>query len=208
VPTPPPLATADDLQTAMQRTVDSAQAALALRRASARVRRHMRQTVTFVQGDTVILNGGDRVLRLPERPLVVDDANPLTVVELADLGGVQIDCLEQRDYVRSGDELTRGYPWYAPGRLMGWPRRNLGVWAPRVQITYSHGYTELPDDIMDVVLDLAAMNLTNPQNLRSESIDDYSRTFASETIGGMALTDDHKETLQPYMQNLGSLRQS
>ncbi|RRQ81559.1 hypothetical protein [Streptomyces griseofuscus] len=206
MPTPPPLATVDDLQTAMQRSVDVTQATLAIRRASARVRRYMRQTLTFVQGDTVTLNGGDRVLRLPERPLVVDDANPLTVVELADLGGAEVDCLEKRDFVRSGDELTRGYPWYAPGRLMGWPRRNLGVWAPRVQITYSHGYIDLPDDIVDVVLDLATMSLTNPQNLRAESIDDYNRTFASETIGGTALTDDHKESLQPYMQTLGSLR--
>ncbi|MGE7432762.1 hypothetical protein [Kitasatospora sp. NPDC001175] len=204
----PPLAQVADLEAAMQRTIDPMQGALAIRRASARVRRYTRQTITFVSQETIILPGGDRVLRLPDRPLIVDANNPLTVVELADLGGVQITCIEGRDYLRLGDELTRGYPWYAPGRLMGWPRRNLGVWAPRVQITNSHGYQDVPDDIEDVVLDLATMNLTNPQGLRQEVIDDYSRTFASETIGGAVLTDAHKEALAPYRVELTSVRPS
>lgn len=204
--TPPPLAQVADLQTAMQRTVDPTQAALAIRRASARVRRYTRQTITYVSQETIVLPGGDRVLRVPDRPLIVDANNVLTVIELADLGGVQITCVEQRDYIRTGDELTRGYPWYAPGRLMGWPRRNLGIWAPRVQLTYSHGYTVVPDDIEDVVLDLATQSLTNPQGLRQEAIDDYSRTFASETIGGMVLTDAHREALAPYRVELASVR--
>jgi hypothetical protein len=67
-----------------------------------------------------------------------------------------------------------------------------------VRVTYSHGYLEVPDDILDVVLDLATMNLSNPENLRSVAIDDYNRTFASETIGGAALTKSHKEDLRPY----------
>lgn len=206
MPTLPPLASTDDLAAALQRSVDPTQAALAIRRASARVRRYTRQTLSFVSQETIVLPGGDRVLRVPDRPLVVDDQNPLTVVELADLGGVQITCIEQRDYIRTGDELTRGYPWYAPGRLMGWPRRNLGIWAPRVQLTLSHGYQAMPDDIEDVVLDLAAQSLTNPQGLRQEAIDDYSRTFASETIGGMVLTDAHREALAPYRIELTSVR--
>jgi hypothetical protein len=65
-------------------------------------------------------------------------------------------------------------------------------------VTYSHGYTEVPDDIEDVVLDLAAMAMTNPQGLRSESIDDYQRTFAMETIGGPQLSKAHEEALRPY----------
>ncbi|MFJ2579972.1 hypothetical protein [Kitasatospora aureofaciens] len=206
--TPPPLAQVADLQSAMQRTIDPTQAALAIRRASAQVRRYTRQTITVVSQETIVLPGGDRVLRVPDRPLIVDANNPLTVVELADLGGMQITCIEGRDYLRLGDELTRGYPWYAPGRLMGWPRRNLGIWAPRVQLTYSHGYTDIPDDIMDVVLDLATMSMTNPQGLRQETIDDYSRTFASETIGGASLSDAHREILAPYRVELTSLRPS
>lgn len=196
---PTPLATQADLEAALQRTLDPAQAAMAIRRASARVRKHCRQEITLVENDTVTLPGGSRVLRLPQRPVVVDDTHLLTVVELFGISNQEYVALEGRDFTRIGSELTRGEQWWAPTRLMGWPfMRPMGIWADRVRVTYSHGYTEVPDDIVDVVCDLAQMSLTNPQGLRSESIDDYSRTFASETIGGAQLTDQHKEDLRPY----------
>ncbi|MGW0626428.1 hypothetical protein [Streptomyces sp. NPDC002758] len=194
----PPLATAADLQAAGATGSDAA-LELALRRASARVRRYTRQDITFVENDTITLPGGERVLRLPQYPLVVDDAHPLTVTEVADFSGVEWTAIENRDYSRIGNELTRGYPWQAPNRLMGWPwNRALGIWGPKVRLTYSHGYTEIPDDIVDVVLDLATMNLANPENLRQVAIDDFQRTFASETIGSAKLTQQHKEDLRPY----------
>lgn len=195
----PPLATVAELEAALQRSVDSTQADLALRRASARVRRYTMQDITFVADETVELAGGERVLRLPQYPLVVDASHSLTVVEVADFSGVEWTAIEDRDYSRLGNELTRGYPWQAPTRLMGWPwNRAQGVWASKVRVTYSHGYEDVPDDILDVVLDLATMNLSNPENLRSVAIDDYSRTFASETIGGARLSREHKADLRSY----------
>lgn len=195
----PPLATQDDLEAALQRPVDDAQAALALRRASARVRKYARQDFTLVENDTVEIPSRSQVLRLPQRPLVLDGEHPLTVVELYGISDYEYECLEGRDYSRIGTELTRGEAWWAPTRLMGWPwLRPQGIWADRVRVTYSHGYSEIPDDVADIVLDLAAMGLTNPQNLRSEAVDDYNRTFAAETIGGAQLTQDHKDALRPY----------
>jgi hypothetical protein len=194
----PPLATAADLRDAGASGTDAA-LDLALRRASARVRRYTRQDITLVENDSITLPGGEPVLRLPQYPLVVDGAHPLTVVEVADFSGIEWTAIEGRDYSRLGNELTRGYPWQAPTRLMGWPwNRAQGVWAPKVRITYSHGYSEVPEDIVDVVLDLATMNLANPENLRQVSIDDYQRTFASETIGSASLTRDHKDALRPF----------
>lgn len=196
---PTPLATQADLEAALQRTLDPAQAAMAIRRASARVRKHCRQQITVVENETVTLPGNGRVLWLPQRPVIVDDTHPLTVVELFGITNQEYTALEGRDFTRIGTQLTRGESWWTPTRLMGWPwLRPQGVWAQRVRVTYSHGYTEIPDDIVDVVLDLAAMNMTNPQGLRSESIDDYSRTFAAETIGGAQLTAEHKVALRPY----------
>lgn len=196
---PTPLATQADLEAALQRSLDATQAAMAIRRASARVRKYCRQELSLVENETITLPGNSRVLRLPQRPLVVDDTHPLTVVELFGLTNVEYTALEGRDFTRIGSELTRGEAWWAPTRLMGWPwMRPQGIWAQRVRVTYSHGYSEIPDDVVDVVLDLAAMSMTNPQGLRSESIDDYSRTFAAETIGGAQLSDDHKEALRPY----------
>lgn len=194
----PPLATAADLRNAGATGTD-AELELALRRASARVRRYTRQDITFVENDPFELPGGGRVLRLPQYPLVVDVTHPLTVVEVADFSGVEWEAVEGCDYSRLGNELTRGYPWQAPNRLMGWPwNRAQGVWSPKVRGIYSHGYVEIPDDLVDVVLDLATMNLSNPENLRQVSIDDYQRTFASETIGSAKLTRQHKEDLRPY----------
>jgi hypothetical protein len=194
----PSLATAADLEAAGATGTAEAMD-LALRRASARVRRYTRQDITFVADETVELSGGERVLRLPQYPLLVDGSHALTVVEVADFGGVEWTAVEGQDYSRLGNELTRGYPWQAPTRLMGWPRtRPQGVWAPKVRVTYSHGYDEIPDDIVDVVLDLATMNLTNPGNLREVAIDDYRQVFASETIGGARLSKSHKEDLRSY----------
>ena len=196
---PTPLATQADLEAALQRTLDPAQAAMAIRRASARVRKYTRQTITLVESETITLPGNGRVLRLPQRPLVLDDTHPLTVVELFGIANVEYTAFEGRDFTRIGTELTRGEAWWAPTRLMGFPwLRPQGIWAQRVRVTYSHGYAEIPDDIVDVVLDLAQMSMTNPQGLRSESIDDYSRTFAAETIAGAQLTPEHKDALRPY----------
>lgn len=200
---PTPLATQADLEAALQRTLDPAQAAMALRRASARVRKHCRQQFTLIENDTSTLPGNGRILRLPQRPIVVDDTHPLTVVELFGIANQEYQALEGRDFTRIGTELTRGEQWWAPTRLMGWPfMRPMGIWAQRVRVTYSHGYSEVPDDVVDIVLDLAAMGMTNPGGLRqeAESIDDYSRsrTYASETIGGPQLSQDQKEALRPY----------
>lgn len=194
----PPLATAADLGSA----ADSASAAdvdLALRWASGRVRKYTGQVISFVADDTIEVPGGMQKLLVPQRPLVVDATHTLTVVEIEVPGSVERTLTENTDFTRLGNELTRGYPWYSPTRTMGWPwRQQQGVWAPKVRLLYSHGYMEIPDDVVEIVVDLAKMNLANPENLRSIAIDDYSRTFAAETIGGARLTRAHKEDLRPY----------
>lgn len=196
---PTPLATQSDLQDALGRDIPTRQAVMALRRASARVRKYCRQELTLVENETILLPGNGRVLYLPQRPVVVDATHPLTITELFGIANVEYPALEGRDYTRVGSELTRGHPFYEPTRFMGFPfMRPQGVWSERVRVLYSHGYTTVPDDILDIVLDLATMNVSNPGNLRDEAVDDYKRTFASETIGGAQLTADHKEALRPY----------
>lgn len=166
--------------------INAAAATQALTDASGLVRAISRQQIDFVAGDTVILTGGERILALPQRPVVVDGSNPLTAVELGDYGGIDFVMLEGRDFVRTGDQLKRGYPWWynTSTRLMGWPwRRPFWVWAPRVRVTYSHGYQTIPDVVVAFVLSAAATLYTNPGLLRSFTIDDYSETYATETLG-------------------------
>lgn len=205
----PPLASADDLITHIQRDIPSAAAELAIRRASARVRNHTRQVISFVANDTIEIPGGDRVLRVPQRPLVVSDRYPLTVVEVGEFGAPDLPMVEGRDFVRTGSQLTRGHPYHPGTRTLGWPwTRVLGVWAPTVRLTYSHGYFSVPDDIADVVLELATVNVTNVAGLRSESIDDYSVTYAVETVGNARLNKDQKDALANYRPTSFSIRQT
>lgn len=180
-----PLASAAQLASRLQMDLDTATATDVVNHASGLVRAIARQTFDFVSQETVILTGGVKKLILPQRPAVVDSgANPLTVIELGDFGGVNFTCLDGRDYVRLGEELTRGQPWYYTVRTLGWPyTRVRGVWAPRVQVTYSHGYQTIPDQIVSLTLDIAAVLYDNPTGLRSVSIDDYSETKATEVLG-------------------------
>lgn len=179
------LVTAVQLASRLQQTLTSPYDTDAVTHASGLVRAVARQRFDFVSQETVVLAGGNKRLVLPERPAVVDSGpNLLTVVELGDFGGVNFTCLDGRDFIRIGEELTRGQPWYYAVRTLGWPyTRVRGVWAPRVQVTYSHGYTSIPDEVQSVTLDVAAVLYDNPTALRSVSIDDYSETKATEVLG-------------------------
>lgn len=180
------LVTTTQLASRLQQDLDASTAQEAVDKASGLVRAVARQTFSFVSQETVVLAGGQRVLTLPERPLVVDDSNPLTVVELGDFGGANISLIENRDYSRLGNELTRGFPWWwnTSQRFMGWPYvRPLGIWTPRVQVTYSHGYQTIPDDVQGFALDVASVLYDNPTALRSVSIDDYTEVKAAEVLG-------------------------
>lgn len=181
------LATPQQLASRLQMDLDAATAGDVLNHASGLLRSIAKQQFDFVSQETVILKGDERILTLPERPLVVDAGpNLLTVTEIGEFGGINVSMIENRDYSRIGNELTRGYPWWWNNtqRLMGYPRtRPLGVWAHRVQVTYSHGYTVIPDEIVSLTLDVAAVLYDNPTGLRSQSIDDYSETYAAESLG-------------------------
>jgi hypothetical protein len=180
----PLLAEVDQLASRMQRDLDVDQATQALTDASTLVRAISRQTVSYVENDTVVLAGGNRTLRLPQRPVVVDDTHQITCTELGDFGGITVELVEHRDWERLGEELTRSYPWYwQRQRLMGWPyNRPIGTWMPRVQVTYSHGYQTIPGDIVAIVLDVAQALATNPDGLRSRTVGGYSETYDVEHL--------------------------
>ncbi|MFF9279515.1 hypothetical protein [Streptomyces griseosporeus] len=204
----PLLATEEELQHYLQQPVPLAPgpAQLALRLASAAVRRFTRQIISFVAADELTVMGGERVLTLPQRPVVVDAGNPLTVVELVDGAGLEIPAVEGRDFLRYGAELHRGEAW-PTSRLMGWPRRYpTGIWADRVKVIYSHGYLEVPDEIVGIVLDLAAASLSNPRRLRSEASGQVSVTYTVETFGTGSLTSDHRAILRDFKRRTLSVR--
>lgn len=172
----PPLATGSDLAAFLQRDIDQATAVLALRLASGTVRRFTRQTLSLVVDDTIVrIPQHAAKLVLPQRPVVA-------VTAVTVLGE------PSTDWVLEGDALVRE---------CGWPNG--------ATITYTHGYADIPDDIQGIVLGLAASTMTNPGGLRSQSIDDYSETYATETLGAGKLTDADKDILRNYRRRAFSV---
>jgi hypothetical protein len=106
------------------------------------------------------------------------------VVEVGEFGDLDFTCVEGRDYSRLGNELKRGHPYWWSTRLQGWPySRVLGVWAPKVRVTRSHGSLVVLPDVVSVVLDVAQSLHENPKGLRSWQVPEYSETYATELLG-------------------------
>lgn len=168
-----------DLATALQDDIDLAAAELALRRASGRVRRYTRQTISLVTDDVIVRipQCADELV-LPQRPVV-------------SVASVVVNGQTSTDWKLRGDTLVR-----------------CGGWPYGATITYTHGYAEIPDDIQDIVLAQAGFRMINPGMLRSRSIDDYSETLASESIGSGSLSRDDKDILDTYRRRTFSVAPS
>jgi hypothetical protein len=172
----------------MQTPVDAAAADLALASASAAIRRWTRQTITRVVDDVARLRIIDcDQLVLPQRPV-------------ESVSQVMVNALVLDDWVLSGDRLLRNGGWHRLPGTTTFPDPGLA------QVTYTHGWDEIPDDVRGVCLDLASATLSNPAMLRQEAIDDYSRTFAAESLGLGGLSDTHKELLGDYRRRVGTAR--
>lgn len=100
-----------------------------------------------------------------------------------------------------GTTLT-GWRWDGSTRVRGIP------WCGQVSITYTHGFVTIPDELKDLVCSVAARLGASTgaagmeAGIRSESIDDYSVTYAAEALTMASdLLDGEKVVLQ---QLLGS----
>lgn len=74
-----------------------------------------------------------------------------------------------------------------------------------VRVTFTYGHAEVPGDVLAVVLTAAARVVTNPGDLRQETVGSMSVTYASETIGA-ALSPADKDLLARYRRTAGMVR--
>ncbi|WP_328695760.1 hypothetical protein [Streptomyces sp. NBC_00342] len=70
-----------------------------------------------------------------------------------------------------------------------------------VTVTYTHGYAAVPGDVLAVVLTLAGRVLSNPGDLRQESVGSVSVTYAAETIGA-SLAPADRDLLARYRKRV------
>lgn len=170
-------ATSADVETLLQVVLDTPAKVYAVERAleaaTAAIRNYTRQHLSRVVGETITLDsaGGYRLL-LPELPVISVSA-----------------------VVEDGTTLTAGTD-YKLGQHGILYRQNR-VWACGVQIvqvTYTHGYETIPNDIVDVATraaarmyqaGLRAAEHDGVPGVSSKSLGDFSVSFASDAGGGV-----------------------
>jgi hypothetical protein len=174
------LATPSDLNAWLQKTVPTDTALVALETATGWIQAELRQRVIAVATDTVILRGGYRSLWLPERPVTAVGA-----VTTTDKKGVVTPRTLNTHYYVIRDEL----------RFAG------GYWPELVTVTYSHGYTQIPQAIRGVCLSAASRAYDNSGSLRSEAVGGVSWTAAGGADDiGPGLTVSERTALDPFRQ--------
>lgn len=144
-----------------------------LRRASARIRRAAKQHISSITS-TVRVRVENGVAVLPGNPITAVTA----ITQLAEDGGAVVTGWrwDGRDQVHSiNTSPTTSLPV-------------LARWPTDVLVTYTHGWTTIPDELLDLVCSVAARIGSVPASggmeagVRSESIDDYSVTYAAEAL--------------------------
>lgn len=63
----------------------------------------------------------------------------------------------------------------------------------------------VPEEVHAVVLQVAARVWMNPQGVVAETVDDYSRRFADEAVGGLLLTASERTILGRYRTSSSGL---
>jgi hypothetical protein len=175
-----PLADAEELAVSLGVPADDPKLLWALNAASKRFRGAVRHPVSAVTGDSFVLDGaGQESVLLP--------AAPVTAVTSLEL---------------DGELLTAGadYEWSADGFL----RRLRGRWPDRLRCiagAYDHGYTVIPDDIQEVVVDQARALYRIEPGLASKTVGGQSVQFGTQAAIGV--TAQWTAAVERYRLNRG-----
>ncbi|WP_411102446.1 mobile element protein [Streptomyces sp. cmx-4-9] len=152
-----PLADPEELAIWLRVPADNPLLLMTLRSASRRFRGAVRHEVNLVEDDVVTLDGNGRESIL------------LPVWPTTEVSSVLLD----------GEELVEGtdYSWSEAGVL-----RRLGCqrWPDKlrcIEVTYSHGWAEIPTDISDAVIEQARASYRSEPGLKSKAVGGQSVTW-------------------------------
>lgn len=153
----------------------------ALAAASSRFRGAVRHRVTFTVDDVITLDGGGSYA-------VLLPAAPVTAVS---------------EVLLDGEELTEGtdFNWSSDGYL----RRLAGlVWPDRLrclQVTYSHGYSEIPEDVAEVVIDRARLLYAVKAGVQNMQVGGVTVGFGQQAA--MGVSQQWTDVVERYRLNAG-----
>jgi hypothetical protein len=154
-------------------------AEMALQGPSRAVLSYCRRSRLVSGTDTVRLAGGVTILILPGAP-VTDVAQVLE-----DPDGAAVD-------------ITSSVDWTPDGLLS---RFDGGYFARRhrwYEVTFTHGYEDIPEDVRNVVLRVAARAVSNPEGLATEGVGGYNAGFAFDETRLPTLSAPDRRELDPY----------
>lgn len=80
-------------------------------------------------------------------------------------------------------------------------RRLNGYFARRFRwydVTYTHGFADVPEDVRNVVLRVAARGVSNPEGLATEGVGGYNAGFAFDETRLPTLSAPDRRELDPY----------
>lgn len=174
---------------------ETGRALSALRDASAVVRRYTRRTFTREQSTQRLRPVGGKVI-LPQRPVVSVDA----VAVIGDDGQpIQLPAWAWD----GGNEL-----WIYPdsGQVINLSESLADLFryrTPLVEVTYTHGFVGIPDDVVAIVAGKAVVILSMPVSgggvMSSETAGDYTYQLAGFARSGpLGLSDADKVILNAY----------
>ena len=179
-----PLATVADLQGRLGRVLDpteTTRAGLLLGDASAAVRAYTGQQFTAATTTARFAVRGNTV-RLPQRPVTA-------VTAVKDTSGTAV-----------------GYSWFYGHTVT----LTAGPWSSFVDITYSHGYAEIPGEIVGLVCNLVGRSMStlpDETGYQSESIGTYSYSIGPAAASGpFGLLNDERAVLDRYRSVGGNIR--
>lgn len=160
------LATPTELAGKLQRDVDTYSATQALEQATGCLQDLLGQHVLQVLDDVAEFDGGERVLWLPQRPVLAVGA--VTTLDRWDTPYTPVIGVDYR--IRSNKKRLI---WSGYGKC----------WPEQVTVTYSHGYAAdaIPQAIKRACLTVAAGLYNNPSRLRSKTVGAVSWTAADLT---------------------------
>lgn len=186
-----PLATIDQLQARLSVDIsDVERAGVLLEDASATVRSYCGQDFT-ASTTTARLKVKRNVVRLPQRPVTDVD-------EVADTNGNTLThewVAGDRVKIQANLDDFSSVPWSSD---ISW-----------VDVTYSHGYESVPDDIIAVVCQIAGRAFgTSPEAaaLSSESLGSYAySTGGAAASGAVGMLAGERAVLDRYRRQAGSI---
>lgn len=201
------LATAQDLEDRIGRSLtaeESLRATALLTDASALIRGYTRQNFDQQTGDQVVLRPAGNHVRLPQRPVLA-----VQQVAIIDCDGQPSDpingwCWDGSDKIRITGSSIKGIddPW--------WPWN----WAPEaLQVTYDHGYTVTPADVVARACSMVLAVLLAPtqaEGLVQERIGQYTYIYGQQAGAGspgatVRMTQADRNALARYRRTAGTI---